>query len=92
MSYHDKDGKIALDAVNLATDTLKPINSRPNGLFSAKLRCELDFTEIKKDNIPAIAVLFDYFIPLDQSTNPTITRGNLGVTFWDLPFCLIISY
>ena len=68
MTYHDKNGNFVLDAVNLATGTLKPINSSPDGLFFAKLRCKFDFTEVKKDNISAIAVPVDYYIPLAQST------------------------
>ena len=81
MSYHDKNGKVVSDAVILTTGLLKPINSRPEGLYFAKLRCEFDFTEVKKDNIPAIAVPVDCFVPLAPSTNVTRTRAGLDATF-----------
>ena len=71
--------------VILTTGLLKPVNTHPEGLYFAKLRCEFDFTEVKKDNISAISVPVDCFVPLDQSTNLTRTRAGLDATFLGLP-------
>ena len=81
MSYHDKDGKVVSSAVNATTGSLLPINSRPDGLFFAKLRCEFDFNEVKKKDIPAVASPVDYFIPLAQSTVSARTRTNMNASF-----------
>ena len=57
MSYQDKNAKIVSDAVILTTDLSKPVNSRPGGLYFAKLRCEFDFTEVK-----VVYTMLDYDI------------------------------
>ena len=48
ISYHDTNGKVASDAAVASTGALKAINSRPDGLVFAKLRCGLDFTDVKR--------------------------------------------
>jgi hypothetical protein len=66
LSYHNKKGAVIDDATHYVggTETLKPINERPQGIHFVKFKCDLDFSSLGVSPSTSSAIQFYSTLPI----------------------------